>query len=112
MDSIVSFGYWVRRRRKALDVTQTTLARRVGCSVVMIRKIERDERRPSRQMAELLADHLLISEGEREDFLRRARGEFVAGMPSPIAEVPSPAVPLEDETLSEEDETLFVARDA
>ena len=112
MDSIVSFGYWVRRRRKALDLTQTTLARRVGCSVVMIRKIERDERRPSRQMAELLADHLLIPEEERGNFLRMARGEFVDAMSSPIAAVPFPAVPLEDDTFPKEDETLFVAREA
>jgi hypothetical protein len=62
-------------------------------------------------MAELLGDHLLIPEEERADFLRMARGEYVAAMPSPIAAVPFPAVPLEDETFSQEHETLFVARE-
>jgi transcriptional regulator with XRE-family HTH domain len=31
-----SFGYWLCRRRKALDLTQAALARQVGCSVDLI----------------------------------------------------------------------------
>jgi len=54
MDSEISFGAWVTRQRKVLDLTREQLARRVGCSVSGLRKIESDERRPSRQMAELL----------------------------------------------------------
>src|SRR5689334_15946382 len=73
-----SFGYWVRRRRKALDLTQGDLARRVGCAVVTIQKIEADERRPSRQVAELLAEQLLIPTGERAAFLQSARSELSA----------------------------------
>ena len=46
-----SFGYWLRRRRKALDLTQEALARAVSCSRFAIRKIEADERRPSRRLA-------------------------------------------------------------
>jgi ribosome-binding protein aMBF1 (putative translation factor) len=53
-----SFGNWIRRRRKALDFTQGELARRVGCSPSLIFKIESDERRPSRQIADLLAAQL------------------------------------------------------
>jgi hypothetical protein len=30
LDGNASFGYWVRRQRKALDLTQAELARRVG----------------------------------------------------------------------------------
>ena len=45
MDSTASFGYWLRRRRKALDLTQEALARQVGCAVITIRKIEADELR-------------------------------------------------------------------
>ncbi|MFN8457606.1 MAG: tetratricopeptide repeat protein [Anaerolineae bacterium] len=48
------------------------------------KKIERDERRPSRQIAELLADHLVIPNEDRDKFIRVARGEFVASpMSSP-----------------------------
>ncbi len=32
MDETTSFGAWLRRRRKLLDLTQDELARRVGCT--------------------------------------------------------------------------------
>jgi len=76
MDMPSSFGYWVRRRRKALDLTQGELARRVGCAEVTIQKIEADERRPSSQIAALLAEHLRIPLNEQSTFLQRARGEL------------------------------------
>lgn len=75
MEEIYSFGYWVMRRRKALDLTRTDLAQWVSCSAETIKKIERDERRPSRQVAELLALALAVPENERELFLEAARGE-------------------------------------
>src|SRR5690349_21718408 len=75
MDSTYSFGYWLRRRRKALDLTQEQLARQAGCVVTTIKKIEADARRPSRQLAEILADVLAIPAHERATFLQAARGE-------------------------------------
>jgi len=81
MDLPTSFGYWVRRRRKALDLTQAELARRVGCAEVTIQKIEADERRPSSQIAELLSEHLGIPLAERATFLQRGRGELAADQP-------------------------------
>ena len=73
-----SFGYWLRRRRKALDLTQEALAQRVSCSGFSIRKIEADERRPSRRLAERLAASLAIPEEERRDFLDAARAVHAA----------------------------------
>src|SRR5262245_42777577 len=75
MDEPASFGYWVRRRRKALDLTQADLARKVGCALITIQKIEAEERRPSTQIAELLADQLRIPPEERAAFLAAARGD-------------------------------------
>jgi tetratricopeptide (TPR) repeat protein/transcriptional regulator with XRE-family HTH domain len=72
-DRTHSFGYWLRRRRKALDLTQEALAQRVSCSGFTIRKIEADERRPSRRLAERLAASLAVPEDERRDFLDAAR---------------------------------------
>lgn len=84
MDEIYSFGYWVRRRRKALDLTQAALAREVGCATVTIRKIETDERRPSRVMADRLAECLGVSDDEREAFILSGLGEVSAyRMPVP-----------------------------
>lgn len=73
MEASSTFGYWVKRRRKALDWTQAELGSRVGASAAMIRKIEADERRPSRELAELLAEHLAVPAADREAFLRAAR---------------------------------------
>jgi oligopeptide transport system substrate-binding protein len=70
-----SFGYWVRRRRIALDLTRDALARRVGCSPSAVKKIERDERRPSRTMAQRLADALGLPPDQRERFLAAVLGE-------------------------------------
>lgn len=75
MEETYSFGYWVMRRRKALDLTRAGLAHKVSCSPETIKKIERDERRPSRQVAEILAEVLGVPGGERDLFLQTARGE-------------------------------------
>lgn len=74
-ETTASFGYWVRRQRLALDLTQADLARKVGCATVTITKIERDERRPSRQIAELLADSLAVPAADRPRFIAVALGE-------------------------------------
>jgi predicted ATPase/class 3 adenylate cyclase/DNA-binding XRE family transcriptional regulator len=84
MDDNASFGYWVRRRRKALDLTQDALAQQVACSVMTIRKIEGDLRRPSRQIAERLAECLAIPAEQRAAFIKAARAELaVDRLPRP-----------------------------
>src|SRR4051794_37391579 len=60
-----SIGAWMRRRRRQLDLTQEELARQAGCSTFTIRKLEVDERRPSKQLAERLALFLAIPSDER-----------------------------------------------
>ena len=71
-----SFGRWLQRRRKALDLTQEELAQRVGCAAETLRKIEADVRRPSRQIAERLAEALEIPEVDRAAFIKAARAEL------------------------------------
>lgn len=85
MNEIVSFGEWMQRRRKLLDLTRNGLARMVGCSPATIYKIERDERRPSVDMAKLLALHLQIPAAEEEAFVQRARGSYLAQFKSPLS---------------------------
>ncbi len=86
MDTTDSFGYWVRRRRKALDLTQEELAQRVGCAVVSLRKIEADERHPSQQLAERLAAGLALPAADRPVFLAAAVAHRAAAhLPPPAA---------------------------
>ena len=71
-----SFGYWLRLKRKALDLTRQGLAERVGCSAGTIQKLEEEERRPSAQIAGRLAEIFGIPANEQADFLNFARGDL------------------------------------
>ena len=98
IESLDSFGEWLRQRRTALGLTRVELAECVGCSVSALRKIEADERRPSRQLAELMADCLRIAPDERSLFLDAARGiKLVSrlGAPEPDTKIqrPPPGLP-------------------
>lgn len=72
-----SFGVWLAKRRKAHDLTQEQLAQHIGCSLALIRKIEANERKPSIQIVDLLADALEIAPEKRGEFRQFARN--VAG---------------------------------
>lgn len=77
-----TFGKWLKQRRRQLDLTQVELAQQVGCSVATIRKIEQDARRPSKQLADLMADALLIPAAQQAAFITFARTEaYMAPMP-------------------------------
>lgn len=88
MDHDNSFGAWLKRRRRFLDLTQRALALRTSCSVGTIRKIEANERRPSKQLAALLAKSLDIRAEQKEPFISFSRADpytdstlpFLSGM--------------------------------
>src|SRR4051812_24052819 len=75
MDVDTSFGRWLRTRRRTRDLTQADLAKQVGCAVITIQKLEADERRPSRLLAERLVDSLLLPTDERAKIIMLARAE-------------------------------------
>lgn len=79
-----TFGEWLREQRTARKLTREEFARRVGCSVAMLRKIEDDERRPSAQIAELIANVLEIE--DRDTFTKVARGEWGTDRLSPVSQ--------------------------
>ncbi len=110
MDHNISFGYWVQRRRKQLDLTQADLASKVNCSLSMLRKIEKEERRPSKQLAELLADHLGIADFRRDAFLKMARGQFIPYVPAPTQTDESLSLPPTEFEKPHQNPGAFVAR--
>jgi transcriptional regulator with XRE-family HTH domain len=92
MDSRTPFGEWLRHRRKLFDLTQKRLADQVGCSRVTIRKLEAGERKPSRQMAAILATVLEIPDREHEAFVRFARSDdFNASFSIPMWQADHPS---------------------
>jgi DNA-binding XRE family transcriptional regulator len=94
-----SFGPIVKEYRRALDLTQAELARRVACATITIRKIEADALRPSQQIAERLAMALTIPLEERAAFVRLARMASLADRSPPSLPTPPPT----PEEIGEED---------
>ncbi len=80
----VDFALYLRQRRRDLDLTRTELAKLVDCSPDTIKKLEEGDRRPSKELAELLADHLHIDATTRADFIAMARARNASmGEPGP-----------------------------
>lgn len=75
MKPALTFGGWLKRRRGGLGLTQKELAQQAGYAHVTLRKVEADELRPSREMAERLAELLQIPPERRMDFVRFARDQ-------------------------------------
>jgi len=88
---VQTFGEWLRIQRTARKLTREEFASRVGCSVAMLRKIEDGERRPSAQIAELVANLLEIPSSERGIFIKVARGELTTARLSPVSKLTPPA---------------------
>lgn len=69
----MTFGTWLKVRRRQLDITQAELAKRASCSLVTIRKIEQNDRRPSKALAAVMATALAIPAETITDFVTFAR---------------------------------------
>jgi predicted ATPase/transcriptional regulator with XRE-family HTH domain len=89
MDEEITFGQWLRRSRKARDLTQIQLARHVGCALGTIRKLEADELRPSRELTARLAAHFGVPELKRAAFVAYARGQADTPLPPADGAVPA-----------------------
>src|SRR6266498_2593269 len=76
----LSFGKWLRQRRRMLDLTQQTFADQVGCARITLSRIEADTLRPSQQLALIILEKVGISPMEHEQWVRFARG--LSGLPS------------------------------
>jgi transcriptional regulator with XRE-family HTH domain len=70
----ISFGEWLHRRRRLLDLTQQALADRVGCAHITLRRIESGTLKPSRELALILLEKLGVPQTDREAWLPFARG--------------------------------------
>ena len=73
METVTPFGTLLRRLRKAQDLSQEALALRAFCALDTVKKIESGRRRPSRQLADQLADVLGLEAPARTQFLAVAR---------------------------------------
>ena len=51
----IPFGAWLKRQRRASDLTHEELASRIGCGPITLHKIQTGQRRSSKQITEILA---------------------------------------------------------
>lgn len=94
MNTELTFGRWLKLRRRGLGWTQAQLGEQIGYAGETIRKVEADELRPSQALAEKLAEALNVAPAERTAFLRFARDELgreEVTLPPQIATLPSPS---------------------
>jgi predicted ATPase/DNA-binding XRE family transcriptional regulator len=76
----ISFGKWLRKQRRALDLSRQSFADQVGCAEVTLRRIEAGTLKPSKELANILLEKLSIPETERSQWVSFARG--ISGLPS------------------------------
>lgn len=81
MDIELIFGSWLRQRRNELGVSQEQFSEHLDISYSTLRKLESGERRPSGQIAYLLADYFSVPADEREAFVAYARTGRAASIP-------------------------------
>lgn len=68
-----TFVRWLKKLRAEQDLTQEMLAELIGCATHTLSALETGARRPSREMAERIADVLRVPADQRAEFLRLAR---------------------------------------
>jgi predicted ATPase/DNA-binding XRE family transcriptional regulator len=96
MQEEISFGTWLRKQRRALDLSQRALADHVGCAEVTLRRIETDRLKPSKELANSILEKIGMPEADRPQWISFARG--VAGFPTsttpssnkPMTNLPAP----------------------
>ena len=69
-----NFGGWLRKRRRALDLTQQELADRAKCTRITLRRIEAGTLKPSEELAETLLKLLGVPSHEHVAWIQFARG--------------------------------------
>jgi len=70
----ISFGTWLRQKRRALDLTQKAFGDQIGCAEITVRRMEADDYKPSTTLALVLLEKLGIPEPERTQWVHFARG--------------------------------------
>lgn len=80
MQEEFSFGVWLRKQRRALDLTRRAFAKQVGCAEVTLRRIEAGTLKPSKELAGLILDKLDTPKAEWPQWISFARG--LSGFPS------------------------------
>jgi predicted ATPase/DNA-binding XRE family transcriptional regulator len=107
----ITFGGWLKRQRNAAGWTQEQLAQQINCSTSALRKFESEERRPSAEVVEQLANIFNIPQEEHKSFLRFTRGDWDAMAASNTADAPWRVSNLEPQSNLPSLITSFIGRE-
>jgi predicted ATPase/DNA-binding XRE family transcriptional regulator len=91
MKKEISFGVWLYKQRRSLDLTRRAFASQAGCAEVTLRRIENGTLKPSKELARILLEKIGIPENDRPQWIQFARG--LTGHPEHPLDS-SPAKPL------------------
>ena len=80
MKAPLSFGEWLHKQRRALDLSRQHLADQAGCAEITLRRIEAGTLKPSKELASILLRKVGVPQNELEQWIRFARGQ--ADLPS------------------------------
>jgi len=78
MNTLRSFGHWLKQQRRARGLTQREFGQRVYCAEITIRKIEADDLRPSKQLAHAFLIALDTPRAEQAELINLARRDDYA----------------------------------
>src|SRR5512134_296111 len=96
MQEELSFGVWLRKQRRALDLSRQALAAQMGCAEVTLRRIEAGTLKPSKELANILLEKLDIPQTERPQWISFARGlsnlptQSILSLNKQITNLPTP----------------------
>ncbi len=85
MEEKISFGEWLRKQRRALDLSRQAFADLVGCAEVTLRRIEAGTLKPSKELANILMEKLGIPETQHPQWISFARGLSSLPTQSPLS---------------------------
>lgn len=94
MTDTLTFGPWLKQRRRQLALTQTTVAQRAACSLSTLRKLEAGDLLPSTELARALAGVLGIATAQEAAFIAFARDEQRTALPGAFLDQPIQPLPL------------------
>ena len=86
MQEEISFGVWLRKQRRALDLSRQVFANQAGCAEVTLRRIEAGTLKPSKELATIILEKIGVPESERSQWVSFARG--LTGIPLSSSQPP------------------------
>ena len=74
VEESLPFGEWLRKQRRAMDLSRQQLADQAGCAEITLRRIEGGTLKPSKELATSLLEKVGIPKNELDLWVKFARG--------------------------------------